>query len=60
MSCTVAGNIVILDRDGAVGRKLRRYSGLDEPALEDWIDEARVCIIIQRLEGEAAANFLVS
>ena len=41
-------------------RKLRRYSGLDEPALEDWIDEARSCINTQRLEGEAAARFLIS
>ena len=41
-------------------RKLRRYSGLDEPALEDWIDEARSCINTQRLEGEAAASFLIS
>ena len=41
-------------------RKLRRYSGLDEPALDEWIEEARGCMSTQHLEGEAAASFLVS
>ena len=41
-------------------RKLRLYSGLNEPALDEWIEEARDCISTQRLEGEAAVRLLVS
>ena len=41
-------------------RKLRRYSGVDEPALDEWIEEARACMSTRHMEGEAAASFLVS
>ena len=41
-------------------RKLRLYSGLKEPALHEWIEEARDCISTHHLEGEAAVSLLVS
>ena len=41
-------------------RKLRRYSGMDEPALDEWIEEARAIMSAQHLEGEAAASFVIS
>ena len=41
-------------------RKLRRFSGTGDPLLSDWAEEARSCILAQKLSGEAAANFLLS
>ena len=41
-------------------RKLRRYSGMDETALDEWIEEARAIMSAQHLEGEAAASFVIS
>ena len=41
-------------------RKLRRFSGTEDPLLSDWAEEARSCILAQKLSGEAAANFLLS
>ena len=41
-------------------RKLRRYSGMDEPALDEWIEEAQAIMSAQHLEGEAAASFVIS
>ena len=41
-------------------RKLRRFSGTEDPLLSDWAEEARLCILAQKLSGEAAANFLHS
>ena len=32
----------------------------DEPALDDWIEEARACISTQQLQGEVAACRLVT
>ncbi|KAK2185275.1 hypothetical protein NP493_241g06095 [Ridgeia piscesae] len=41
-------------------RKLRRFPGTEDPLLSDWAEEARSCILAQKLSGEAAANFLLS
>ena len=41
-------------------RKLRRFSGTEDPLLSDWAEEARSCVLAQKLSGEAAANFLLS
>ena len=41
-------------------RKLRRFGGTEDPLLSVWAEEARSCILAQKLSGEAAANVLVS
>ena len=41
-------------------RKLRRFCVTEDPLLSDWAEEARSCILAQKLSGEAAANFLLS
>ena len=40
-------------------QKLRRFCGTEGPLLSDWAEEARSCILAQKLSGEAAANFLL-